>query len=170
MRLQKTASFRVGKEAAEEEVRGGILVELPAGMLDSGNKTKFWREFQVASAWVGGLAQALRIRLAVAVLVDGEGEGHQFKDAETETGDGLAGSMDESVRTSGRAAFLTIGFKKLVRDFRHTVNDVGNSAAQFADRAVLLSRRGLEVSHAQAGDADGQENQDGFFHKKSQYG
>ena len=164
---KKEPPFRNGKGAAQS-LRAVNLIDLLAGILSAGDEAQFWRKFQITSAGVGGLPEMLRIWLAVSAFVSGEREGHQFKNTKPEARNGLAGAMEDSIAAGGGATFFAVGLVPLGRYFRHTINDVGERAAQFADGAVLLRRGGLEVCHAQAGDADGQEDKDGFFHKKSQ--
>ncbi len=72
-------------------------------------------------------------------------EGDELIEAITDTLEGAAGAVNNTVRPASFAAVNSGFANDLLWDFNNSIEDVGDRAAKFAGRCVFSSWRGLDV-------------------------
>ena len=147
------------------QITGAKSVGLTAASLSAGDEANFRGHLGEAGERVGGLAMVRMVGSLEGALVNRNREGHDFEDAIAEAGYRLGHTENSAVTGCLGAATCLHGLGPLGGNLGHSVDDVCQTAAQLAERALGFTGRCLDISHRNPGNACGKKDQKQLFHE-----
>ena len=141
------------------------LLHLSPVALNARDKSQFRRELEEAPPRVGLFSVIGMVRWPKAVLIGWQRKSDQFIDAIAKAGKCLACAKDGAICYLLSIGCFLITAGQLHWNFRDAVEDVGKTAAELAQYAVFRTRRLLDISHADSGNASSEDENEELFHK-----